>query len=241
MFMENYIFIMFGVILIFLFLAPFFTKRILNAGNISGILISILFICIGIYYNRLHKYLITFILEAILLCFILAIARLISSLCKKPAADATLIILGCKVHGARASLILEERLDAAYRYLEMHPKSVCVVSGGKGDDELISEAACMYQYLIEKGIDDSRIYLEDRSQNTRQNIFFSCDLIDRENLNPDFAIVSNEFHLYRALKIAGKRRKDVGGVPARTAWWLFPTYFVREQLCIINEFLKDIQ
>lgn len=241
MFMEKYIFITVGVILIFLFSAPIFTKRILNAGNISGILGSILFICIGMNYHRIHKNLITFILAALLVCFILAIARLISSLCKKPAADATLIVLGCKVHGARASLILEERLDAAFRYLEMHPKSFCVVSGGKGDDELISEAACMYQYLVEKGIDDSRIYLEEHSQNTRQNIFFSCDLIDRENLNPEFAIVSNEFHLYRALKIAGKRRKGVGGVPAATAWWLFPTYFVREQLCIINEFIRDIQ
>lgn len=164
--------------------------------------------------------------------------RIIWAIAKKASPPCTLVVLGCKVYGTKASLILEERLQAAIKFLQKYPEVPCVVSGGKGDDEDISEAECMYQYLVDAGISEERIFLEANSTNTGENIIFSMEVIKREHLCPRLALVSNEFHIYRATKIARRLGYTAQGIPARTAWWLFPTYFVRELLCIANEWLR---
>ena len=78
----------------------------------------------------------------------------------KPMQDATVVVLGCAVRGGGPSLMLRERLEAAKKYLDDNPQAVCVVSGGQGADESISEAQCMYEYLTEHGIDASIYILE---------------------------------------------------------------------------------
>ena len=62
----------------------------------------------------------------------------------KPMQDATVVVLGCAVRDGGPSLMLRERLEAAKKYLDDNPQAVCVVSGGQGADESISEAQCMY-------------------------------------------------------------------------------------------------
>ena len=161
--------------------------------------------------------------------------RILSAIKAHPRQACTLIVLGCKVYGTKASLLLEERMDAAIAYLRANPDSKCIVSGGKGDDEGISEAACMQQYLICHGIPKSRIFMEDRSRTTQENLLFSSAIIKKQGLDPHLALVSNEFHLYRSLCIAKKLGFSAYGIPAKTAWWLFPTYFTREILAIVNE------
>jgi uncharacterized SAM-binding protein YcdF (DUF218 family) len=78
------------------------------------------------------------------------------------------------------------------------PDSVCIVSGGQGADEPIPEAEAMKNYLLEKGIDEERIFIEDKSRNTIQNIKNSYSIIEREELNGDCIVsVSNAFHIPR--------------------------------------------
>lgn len=238
------------------FLAPFFTKRILNAGNALGILCSLLLFFAGIFYPRLlfgirlfvkttyGTYLLAaaFCLFLALLVYTLVCALLMLHAQKKsPAGDCTLIVLGCKVYGTRASLMLQERIDAAFLFLESHPQSVCIASGGKGEDEAISEAECIRNALLSFGISPSRIFTDDISENTRQNIEQSKKIIKKQGLPTTTAIVSNEFHIYRALNIAKRNGLTAFAVPARTAWWLFPTYFVRELLCILNDRIRLIK
>jgi len=150
---------------------------------------------------------------------------------------ATLVVLGCKVNGERPSRMLGERLEAAYEYLNAHPDALCVVSGGKGEDEGISEAECMSRYLVEKGIDESRIYKEDKSTSTRENLQFSYQIIKDNGLNPAVAIVTNEFHEYRAGEIAKKLGIDFSAVSANTNLWLLPTYYIRELYGILYEWV----
>jgi uncharacterized SAM-binding protein YcdF (DUF218 family) len=94
-----------------------------------------------------------------------------------------LIVLGAGVNGTVPSLSLRERLDAAYDYLQEHPNTICVVSGGQGSGEDISEAECMYRYLVEKGIESKRIYKEDRSTSTEENMKFSLDIIKEKDID----------------------------------------------------------
>ena len=156
---------------------------------------------------------------------------------KKPAENATAVVLGCRVYGERPSLSLVERLEAAYNYLEENPAAVCVVSGGQGSGENISEAECMYRWLVDKGIDESRIYKEDKSTSTEENIAFSKQVIKEHGLNEDIAIVTSEYHSYRAGIIAEKNDMYFGTASGQTAIWLFPTFYMRELYAILAEWL----
>lgn len=185
-----------------------------------------------------------FYTPVLILAFFILIYILIATLCMlrplffPPPKNGTLLVLGCKVYNTRPSLMLSERIEAAAVFLKQNPQIFCVVSGGKGDDEAISEAQCMAETLCDLGISPQRIFLESRSTNTRENIAFSLALIQKENLSSELILVSNEFHLYRAIKIAKKQGAHAVGLPAKTAWWLFPTYYVRELLCIAYEKIR---
>lgn len=155
-----------------------------------------------------------------------------------PRSDATVVILGCAVRNGGPSLMLRERLIAAQDYLEENPEAVCVVSGGQGADESISEAQCMYEYLTEHGISPERIYMEDKSTSTRENIKFSAEVIRANGLPDKMNIVTNEFHEYRAKRIADRQGIETGSISGSTAWWLLPTYYVREMAGILYEWIS---
>ena len=75
-----------------------------------------------------------------------------------------LIVLGAAVHGDTPSLSLVERLRAAKDYLDAHPNTVAIVSGGQGSGENMSEAQAMYDWLRKSGIDTDRIIKEDKAE-----------------------------------------------------------------------------
>lgn len=246
------LFITLGTVFFIWFSIPLFTHRILNIGNATGIIVSILFLAVGIFYkNILHlfhfmqKSLWGKCISGIVLCFISVIIITVvtetflitKASMKKPSQDATLIILGCKVYGEHASRSLRERLDAALIYLNKNPETMCIVSGGKGEGEKISEAECMYRYLITKGIDSARIIKEEESTSTRENLSFSKKIIEEKGLGRNIAIATSEYHQYRASQIAKKLGFSVGAVPGHTAWWLFPTFYVRELYGILYQAL----
>lgn len=146
------------------------------------------------------------------------------------------IVLGAGVNGTTPSLSLQWRIDAAYEYLSAHPQVQCIVSGGQGPGEDISEAQCMYDRLTAMGIDSSRIWLEQQSTSTQENIAFSLEVIQQATgSRPDtVGILSSEYHLYRAGRFAAEQGLTAIGIPARTQWpHLFISYFVREIFAVM--------
>ncbi len=157
---------------------------------------------------------------------------------KKPADDAVLIVLGCRVYGERPSKLLESRIDAAYEYLTENSKAVCVLSGGQGDDEDISEAECMRRELTKRGIAPDRIFMEDKSTSTRENMLFSKQIIDENGLGGrPIAIATNEFHQYRAQLIAAEYGMECGSVSGASELYLLPSYYVRELYGVLAELI----
>lgn len=142
-----------------------------------------------------------------------------------------IVVLGAFVNGTVPSFSLQSRLDTALYYLQRHPNTVCIVSGGQGPGEDISEALCMYDYLTERGIDEARIWMEDRSTSTRENLAFSLSLIEANTGSrpTEIGIVSNEYHLYRAGLVAREVGVSTVGIPAKTTLpVLYLNYFLRE-------------
>ena len=151
--------------------------------------------------------------------------------------DPTVLVLGCGVYGENPSIMLRERMDAALEYLNAHPDAHAVLCGGMGPGEDITEAECMYRYMTERGIDPSRLHLESASTSTAENLELGSDVIISEGLNPEVLIVTSEFHEYRAGLIADKLGIAHGALPAHTAWWLLPTFYVRELYAVVYEIM----
>ena len=136
-----------------------------------------------------------------------------------------LIVLGTTVNGTEPSSMLKQRLDAAAQYLNTYPESVCIVTGGKGDDVNLSEAQCMFNYLTAAGIDAARITMEDRATSTVENLQNVRKMLSTNEVD----ILSSDFHLFRAGLIA----KDAGFtatlIPAKTEpLSLLVPWFLRE-------------
>lgn len=148
-----------------------------------------------------------------------------------------IIVLGAAVHGDTPSLSLTERMDAAFDYLAEHPDCIAVVSGGQGENENMSEAEAMRIYLENKGIAPERIIKEDRSTSTRENLEFSFDIIRERGGDPESsAVVTSEYHIYRAQLIAHSMGVDIHGIPAETTHiTVRVNYFIREAFGVFKE------
>jgi uncharacterized SAM-binding protein YcdF (DUF218 family) len=155
----------------------------------------------------------------------------------RPDPSANVIVLGCEVKGDQPSRMLTARLETAIAWLQDHPDVYCVVSGGTGEDEVISEAECMYRSLTALGVDPTRLYREDQSTSTEENIRFSMALMEREGLRGPAVIVSNDFHICRALEMAADQGLEAQGLAARSNWYSRPTYILREALGLLYYWL----
>ena len=121
--------------------------------------------------------------------------------------DVIVVTLGCRTYETPGKMLLK-RLDSAYEVMEALPLSAGIVCGGQGDNEPRSEASAMAEYLARKGIAPERIFLEDKSSNTEQNIINMRSIIDSEPslIGRRMVVVTSDFHLLRArhlLKAAG--------------------------------------
>lgn len=142
-----------------------------------------------------------------------------------------LIVLGAGVNGSAPSLSMVNRLEAALDYLEAYPDAVAIVSGGQGTGEDVTEASAMHDWLVAHGMPESRIVQEDQSTSTRENLENSFAIIRSRGGDPadGVAVVSSEYHLYRAKQMARALGAKPLGVAAETT---LPTmranYFIRE-------------
>ncbi len=147
-----------------------------------------------------------------------------------------LIVLGARVKGTVPSLAFASRINAAAEYLKKNKDTLVIASGGKGPGEDISEAESIRRELVNQGINETRIILEDQSTDTYENINFSKKLI------PQGAklglVVTNNFHLYRAVSIARDYGLEVEGLPAETPWIAVVKSYSREYLAITKFYLK---
>lgn len=148
-----------------------------------------------------------------------------------------LIVLGARVNGTEPSPALRVRVEKAVEYLNEYPETIVIASGGEGDDEIISEAECMKRLLLEAGISEDRIIIEDQSTSTAENIRFSYALIEEEDAT--VGVVTNSYHMYRARLIAQSNgTHPVSCIGADSSLFLLPHNLTREFMTLVVGFLR---
>lgn len=130
-----------------------------------------------------------------------------------------MVVLGAKVRPTGPSVSLWDRINKAFEYMTENPEVIAIVSGGQGNDEVMTEAQSMFDNLVAMGISPDRVWMEDKATSTDENMRFSLDLIQqRTGSRPEkLAILSSEYHLFRASLMARKLGLGFVGIPARTS------------------------
>ena len=157
-----------------------------------------------------------------------------------------IIILGCKIRkDGTLTPILKSRVDRAITFSKMQYEAtgkdiIFVPSGGKGNDEVISEGEAIRNYLLNHGISNDNIIVENKSRSTYENIKFSYKLISKKNSNPNIAFSTTNFHVFRAGIIARKQGIKVEGIGAKTKAYFFINAFIREFIATLYSEKKNI-
>ncbi len=231
------------------FITPMLSA-IVNVGNITGVAVSVILLFM-VAFRRTFAELFSRMWEQTgsrifltaaggLIGVFLIVALVISGFMIRAMNDkpdnkpTTIVVLGCRINGETPSRMLKRRLDTAYEYLSEHNDLNVIVSGGKGSDEVTSEADVMRKYLINKGIAESRIFIEDKSTSTEENLRFSKEIIEKEGLCEDITIVTDGYHQLRADIFAKREGLNSCNISAKTEGWLLPTYWIREWYGVLH-------
>lgn len=153
------------------------------------------------------------------------------------------MVLGTQVKQNGPGEMLRARLDTAYDYLEEHPELPVLVCGGQGPDEPTTEAEAMRDYLVERGIDEERIIMEDQSHNTRENVVNAKALLAELGYTLEqehVLVISNDFHLFRAdmlLRRYGFHNSTMPAPSSNSSAKI--SGFVREIPAVLKSYLLD--
>ena len=157
------------------------------------------------------------------------------------------IILGSKIReDGTLTPLLRGRVDKAIefaknQYEKTKKKIIYIPSGGKGKDEVTSEANAIKNYLLQQGIKESQIIIEDKSKNTYQNMKYSKDKIDKVNKDGKVIFVTTNYHVFRSGVIANEQGIDCEGTGSKTKWYFYTNALIREFIAnIVSERKKHI-
>ena len=161
-----------------------------------------------------------------------------------------IIILGCAVgKDGRVTPLLRGRADRAIWFSKKQKEATgkeitFVASGGKGADEVISEAEAVRNYLVEEGIPEDRILLEDKSVSTYQNMKFSNEIIRKDmgeskDKDAKIAFSTTGYHVFRSGYLAQSQGIRVSGVGSRTKWYFYVNALIREFVANIKNQRKN--
>lgn len=240
---RNMLGVILGLLLIVLTLTPNFLSKIFENSQVR--IDDKMTIAYYIYtFIELFIYAIVSYLECI---FISTIVLALVSAKRIPKFDKDyIIILGCRIRkDGTLTPILKSRVDRAINYSKMQYAAtgkdiIFIPSGGKGNDEVISEGEAINNYLLEQGINKNSIIVENKSKNTYENIKFSYRLISKKNKSANIAFSTTNFHVLRAGLIATEQGIKIEGIGAKTKAYFSINAFIREFIATLYSEKKNI-
>ena len=151
------------------------------------------------------------------------------------------LILGCRVkEDGTLYPLIRSRVDKAYDFVEAQEqavgkKAIFLPSGGKGNDERLSESEAMARYLREHGVEDERIITETRSTTTWENMRYSKKIVEELSGDAKAAFSTSDYHVFRSGMLAQEVGWDIPGMGSKTKWYFWANAFVREFLGLLAD------
>lgn len=145
-----------------------------------------------------------------------------------------ILVLGCGVFGDEPSDMLEDRLLRAIEVAEKLPEAKLVLSGNNSGEDY-NEVGVMKSFCLKNGISEQRILTDDNGFSTGESI---------TNLKKDFKaenviIVTQKYHLYRAMHIASQYGIEAYGVASNQRMYKMQVYYsLREVAARNKDFVK---
>lgn len=211
----------------------------LNAGTLFAAISGLALLAWGFWFTRLK--LLVHLIGIVLVVGVVGLSVFLASYGDGDDVrydERAVVVLGAAVHGDDLSNTLLGRLDTALAYHQRNPSALMVVTGGEGPQENLPEAVAMRQYLLAHGVPDSDIAVEDRATSTQENFAFSKAILDaRLPAGYRVAIITDEFHVYRATSIAAADHLAATHLHAVTPWYFWPADFLREDLLVLRLWL----
>ena len=207
----------------------------MHFGNMMFIVLSITFIAYIFFRKKIPRKIHIAIWAACVVPIFFAGFLMIYSRSKHvDYTENVVIVLGAGLRGDEVGAHLASRLDTAITYLERNLNAVVVVSGGLGAGRNITEAEAMSRYLTARGISPERILLEGESTSTYENLLFSDKILS--DYFPDgfrAVVVTNDFHIFRASRMARSLEIDATALGAPTPWRSVAPNYLREMAAVI--------
>lgn len=146
------------------------------------------------------------------------------------------IVLGMALINGKPSGDLINRIEAAKRYMDEHPRAVLILTGGNPDGSGRTEAMIMKELLMDRGADKERIRLENMAGTTDENFTFSAVLTDPKGPT---AVITSGCHMERALRAAKKAGfTDLKRYPARSEFITYGASVMWETVLLLRDLLK---
>lgn len=146
----------------------------------------------------------------------------------------SIIVLGSGLKdGKEVTPLLASRVDKGIEAYRENAGSKLILSGGRGADEKISEGQAMKNYACLQGVPEHDIIVENKSTTTNENLLFSKALIDEQDDVGNILVVTNRYHVLRALLLAKQLGIACDGRGAKTKLYFSINAFVREWIAYL--------
>lgn len=147
-----------------------------------------------------------------------------------------IIILGAGIWGDKPSPMLEDRLLEGIKLYQNGVSDKIIMSGDHARKEY-DEVNIMKNYAIEKGIPSENIFMDHAGFSTYESIYRAKDIFEAKKV----VIVTQKYHLYRALYIANRLGLEAYGVGSDPRQYVGATNReIREILARDKDFIKCI-
>jgi len=115
-------------------------------------------------------------------------------------ADAA-VVLGASVYGNQPSPVFRERINHAVNIYKKGDVHFIIATGGYGSQSKYSESMVAKYYMLQNGVPESAIIIEEKSQTTFQNLFYARAIAAKTGIK-SFIIVSDPLHMKRAYMLS---------------------------------------
>jgi uncharacterized SAM-binding protein YcdF (DUF218 family) len=137
---------------------------------------------------------------------------------ERPKVDA-IVVLGAAQYDGRPSAIYEARLEHAVDLWRQDVAPLLVFTGGKEPGDRFTEGGSGARWARRRGVPERAVLTEERSRTTYQNLAGARQLLERRDPGGRhrIVVVSDPFHMFRAVRQAADLGMDAYPSPTRTS------------------------